>query len=87
MKILKLANNAYSQYVKQNSSEKQKLLNYVLLNCSLKDGKLTPTYRQPFDLIAISVAQEKIKRAKYSTDSALNNIWRGRRDLNSRPPA
>ncbi len=50
--ILELSQKAYSLYVRQKASEKRKLLNFVLSNCTLADGNLTPTYRKPFDLLA-----------------------------------
>jgi len=49
--ILELAQRAYSLYVKQNPSERRKLLNILLSNCTLIDATLYPTYRRPFDLL------------------------------------
>jgi hypothetical protein len=70
IKILQLANKAYSLYVKQTPDEKAKLLRLVLSNCSVDAVSLYPTYRKPFDLIF---------------DRAKNKEWRARRDSNSRP--
>ena len=70
IKILELANKAYSLYVKQTPDEKAKLLRLVVSNCSVDAVSLYPTYRKPFDLI--------FERAK-------NEEWRARRDSNSRP--
>jgi site-specific DNA recombinase len=70
-RILELAQNAYSLYVRQKPAEQAELLRKVLLNCAIDDVNLYPTYRKPFDLIA--------KRAK-------NEQWSGREDLNLRPP-
>ncbi len=55
VRILELANKAYSQYVRQNTHEKARLLKILLSNCLLKDGSPCPTYRKPFDLIAETV--------------------------------
>ena len=65
IKILELANKAYSLYVKQTPDEKAKLLRLVVSNCSVDAVSLYPTYRKPFDLI--------FERAK-------NEEWRAQRD-------
>ena len=47
--ILELANKAHALYLKQNHSEKQKILNVLLSNCTMDDVNLyTPIYRKPF---------------------------------------
>ena len=51
LKILELANKAYSLYVRQNPTETAKLLRIVLSNCRLDAASVYPTYRKPFDLI------------------------------------
>lgn len=66
-KIFELANNAYSLYVSQNSTEQAKLLKMVLSNCSVSDVSLTPTYRKPFDMIFQRAQKEE---------------WSGRLDSN-----
>ena len=51
LKIIELANKAYSLYKQSNSEEKRELLKFVLSHLSLKSKKLVPTYKKPFDLI------------------------------------
>jgi hypothetical protein len=51
VRILELANKAYSLYVKQPPNEKAKLLKTVLSNCAMDSVNIHPTYRKPFDLI------------------------------------
>ena len=51
VRILELANKAYSLYVKQPPAEKAKLLKMVLSNCAIDAASIYPTYRKPFDLI------------------------------------
>ena len=60
VRILELANRAYTLYLQQPHEERAKLLRFVLLNCSLKDGNLTAVYRKPFDMLANRV--EYLKR-------------------------
>jgi site-specific DNA recombinase len=70
-RTLELANKAYSLYLTKNSEQQAKLLRMVLLNCSINEISICPTYRKPFDLIC--------QRAE-------NQEWSGREDLNLRPP-
>ena len=72
VQILELANKAYDLYLAQNNHERRKLLNVLLLNCAFYRGTLYPTYRKPFDILAKGPRKRSM---------------RGRRDLNSRPPA
>jgi hypothetical protein len=71
VRILELANKAYSLYLTRTPAEQAKLLRIVLSNCSVDAVNLYPTYRKPFDLI--------LKRVK-------TEEWSGREDSNLRPP-
>ncbi len=51
VRILELANKAYSLYVTQPPQEKAKLLRMVLSNCAVDAVSVYPTYRKPFDMI------------------------------------
>jgi site-specific DNA recombinase len=51
LRILELANKAYSLYLTQPPAEKAKLLRIVLSNCKVDALSVYPTYRKPFDLI------------------------------------
>jgi site-specific DNA recombinase len=70
--ILELAKQAHSLYLKQNHQERRRLLDQVVSNCTYDRGSLSVSYRKPFDILA---------------EGLIRNKWRGRRDLNSRPPA
>ena len=50
--ILEFARNAYPLFIQMEPLQQAKLLRVVLSKCELQDGKLTPTYKKPFDLIA-----------------------------------
>lgn len=71
IRILELAQKAYSAYLEQDNTGKRNLLNILLSNCTLNDGNLYPTYRKPFDLL---------------TNGLSRSNWSGREDLNLRPP-
>jgi len=51
VRILELANKAYSLYVKPPPNEKAKSLKTVLSNCAVDSVNIHPTYRKSFDLI------------------------------------
>ncbi|MFO0688354.1 MAG: recombinase family protein [Myxococcota bacterium] len=54
--LLELAKDAQRLFAKQEPREKRRLLDFVLSNCQWDDGQLTPAFRQPFDLLAETIA-------------------------------
>lgn len=70
IKILELCTNAYSLYSLQTPDEKVKLLKTLLSNLTLKAGKVSYTYKKPFDILAKGLAFDK------------DHAWR---DSNPRP--
>ncbi len=70
--ILELAKKASTLYENANLEEKQKILNYLLSNSTLKDKKALIKYKKPFDVIH---------------QKASCRDWRGRPDSNRRPSA
>ena len=86
VRLLELAKKAYFLFKQQNSSEKRKLLNFVCSNSTWKDKTLTATFRQPFDLLALTNTTWQSKKAAGNSSSDLCPEWRSRRDSNPRPP-
>lgn len=63
---------AYEIFVNSNNTEKRRLISFVLLTPSLKDGKLQFSLRKPFHLfVSATNCQE----------------WRAREESNLRPAA
>jgi site-specific DNA recombinase len=67
-------------FVKQPAHEKRRLLDFVVSNCSWvvsncswKDGLITPTFRQPFDMLA--VAKNLPSETASEVLSAKNENW------------
>ncbi len=52
VRLIELAHDAERLFVKEEPAEQRRLLDFVLSNSTWKDGVLTPTFRQPFDIIA-----------------------------------
>ena len=78
IRILELANRAWELYENQEMAEKRRLLDYVFSNSTWADGKLTPNYKKPFDLIleACKLAAERQRTGGGGFDkTAKNEIW------------
>ena len=75
IQILELARRASELFEKQSPEEKRRLLNFLLSNCSWKDGELSVTYRQPFDIIAKSAAAYKEKETVETVSSGHFEKW------------
>ncbi len=52
VEFLELAQAAHSLYVSHSINEKGKLLQAILSNCTMKGVSLSPTYKEPFNLLA-----------------------------------
>lgn len=52
--LLELARGAADLFDQQSAEEKRRLLNFVLSNCSWKNGRLEATFKQPFDMLAVA---------------------------------
>ena len=66
VRILELARNAQRLFEKQEPREKRRLLNFVVSNCTWKDGEVVADFRQPFDLLAetTAIAAQAAPRAR-----------------------
>ena len=71
VRIIELAQRAYSLWLKQNPAEKRRLLDIILWNCTFDGVTLYPTYRKPFCWLA-----EGLSRSN----------WQAWQDLNPQPP-
>jgi len=56
VQLLELARNAQRLFAKQEPRERHRLLNFPLSNCAWENGEVVATFRQPFDLLAETVA-------------------------------
>ena len=61
--LLELARRTCELFQRQRPSERRRLLDFVLSNCSWKGGELSATFRQPFDLLAVAAATHKNQMA------------------------
>jgi len=74
IRILELAQNAYSLFVRQKPLKKRRLLNFLLSNCTWKGGELHGEFRQPFDIISVTaIEHDKNKAAGVPSDQLFDN--------------
>ena len=75
VELLELAHKAYSLYVTQTPHEQRRLLDCVLSNCTFSEGQITPTYRKPFDSLAVTNAAYQKEKAISPQKDDLLDIW------------
>lgn len=73
-KILELSQKAERLYERQEMEEKRRLLNFVFSNSTWKHGKLNPTYKQPFDILAVINTEYQTKKASIGKNADLRPI-------------
>ena len=83
IQLLELARNMHRLFAKQSADQKRRLLDFVVSNCSWKGGRLTPEFRQPFNMLALAnVAAEDFESIETSQNPQ-NENWLPGRDSNS----
>ena len=85
IRILELSQRAHELFQKQEAREKRRLLNFILSNCTWKNGELEVTYRQPFDMIAEMHREHEKKKAAHLPKSDLFDNWLPGQDSNLQP--
>ncbi len=71
---------------RQEPRQKRRLLNFVLSNCTWDDGKVAPTFRQPFDLLAVTTQAANTETATETVTGGHSEIWLGDLDSNQGCP-
>ena len=75
IRILELSRNMHRLFAKQSADEKRRLLDFVVSNCSWKGGKLTPEFRQPFDMLAVASVQSQASGSASGGENGPNANW------------
>lgn len=70
--LVEVANSAAEMYVGRTPEQKRRLLNFVLLNSTWSDGRLEVEWREPFNLIAESIAECKSRNAASVVSGGVN---------------
>ena len=78
IRILELSRNMHRLFAKQPADEKRRSLDFVVSNCSWKGGKLTPEFRQPFDMLAVATNQSQASGSASGGENGPNENWLSR---------
>ncbi len=85
IELLELARTSHVLFEKQPPSEKRRLLDFVLSNSTWKDGELSVTYRQPFDMLAVTTSASNEKKVAGGDSDDLRQVWLLSLDSNQEP--
>ena len=75
--LLELAGRAAELFEVQTALEKRRLLDFVLWNRSWKEGRLSPVFRQPFDMIAVGAKVGEENEAVEPRSDGLRQVMGG----------
>ncbi len=87
LEVLELVSSAYNAFIRKTPVQQRALLNLLLLNCELRSGVVTPTYREPFNYLAQIAKAGSDDDAESANLDPRHQVWSGRLDLNQRPLA
>ena len=87
LQVSELANDCYDWFVEEDPFEQRELLDALLSNCELAEGRITPVYRKAFELLRELSDAAWDDAAGTPENGEGGEKWRGGRDSNSRPPA
>ncbi len=85
VRLLDLAQRAAVLFESQPVAEKRRLLNFLLSNCSWKDGMLHAEFRQPFDMLAVAATTPSGSAGGGGAGTADSEKWLLREDSNFQP--
>lgn len=77
VQLLQLAQSAGRLFAKQDAHEQRRLLNFVLSNSSWKSGQIAASFRQPFNMIAQTVAIARRGDASQGAEISSRQSWLG----------
>ena len=87
IEVFKLANRAYDLIISREPREQRRLLDVLLANSTLAEGRLSVTWRKPFDLLALTPDPEQVNGGDPGFQNRRHSVWSGRQDSNLRPEA
>lgn len=75
VRILELANRAYSLYIDRDHDEQRRLIDLIASNCTLKGGVVHVELKEVFAILADGVAKEAEMKAAGATEEAIKEEW------------
>jgi hypothetical protein len=85
VRLLELARNARNLFECQKATEKRRLLDFLVSNCTWGNGRLTAEFRQPFDLLANAVTVTAAEDVVTMPVLSKKQKWLLRLDSNQQP--
>jgi DNA invertase Pin-like site-specific DNA recombinase len=85
VRLLALARQAGKLFERQPASSKRRLLDFLLSNTMWKGGELRATFRQPFDLIAVTAEADRTETAAGGGHGGRLEKWLPGRNVKKRP--
>lgn len=73
--LLELIRNAREAYIKEDNTEKRRLLKNIVSNCSWKDGLLSAEFKQPFNMIVDTNNLYEAGKADGMPSNSLFELW------------
>ena len=83
--LLELAGRAYELFRNLPPREQRQLLDFLVSNCTWRNGELTATFRQPFDMLVETATAASGLATVTDLATAINEIWLPGPDSNQRP--
>src|SRR5262249_24108909 len=84
-RLVDMARRAGELFRGQPASSKRRLLDFVLSNSVWMDGELRATFRQPFDLIAVTAEADRAEAAAGGGHGGRLEKWLPARNTKKRP--
>ncbi len=85
--MFELATSAYDLLSRREPTEMRPLLEILLSNSELAEGRLTVTFRKPFSFLANWREDPPTEETPPGATGGARSEWSGREDSNLRPPA
>ncbi|MCB9779711.1 MAG: recombinase family protein [Alphaproteobacteria bacterium] len=77
IEVFKLANRAYDLMITREPREQRRLLDVLLSNSTLAEGRLSVTWRKPFDLLALSPDPDTGDGGDPGSQDRRHSVWSG----------
>ena len=84
--VFELANRAYDLLISREPRDQRPLLEVLLSNSVLAEGRVTVTFASPFDVLANPPSEAKNENGDPGSPDRRHSVWSGRQDSNLRPP-
>ena len=82
--VFELANRAYDLMISRAPRDQRRLLEVLLSNSVLAEGRLTVTFASPFDILAQPPADAETEDGDLGSPDRRHSVWSGRQDSNLR---